>query len=52
MHDLEKTLNDPAFHATRSREAAGLIIELESAKAEVTRLYERWQQLGARSKLS
>ena len=52
VHDLEKTLNDPAFHATRSREAAGLIVELESAKAEVTRLYERWQELGARSKLS
>jgi hypothetical protein len=41
-------LNDPDFHATRSREAHGLIEELEAAKAEVTRLYERWQELAAR----
>ncbi len=43
--DLERTLNDPEFHATRSREARGLLAELESAKAEVTRLYERWHEL-------
>lgn len=46
--ELETTLNDPEFHARRSREAHGLIAELESAKAEVARLYERWQELSAR----
>ena len=46
--ELETTLNDPEFHATRSREARGLISELEAAKAEVAHLYERWQELSAR----
>jgi len=45
VHELETTLNDPQFHATRSREARGLIAELESAKAEVSRLYDRWHEL-------
>ena len=49
VHELETTLNDPGFHATRSREARGLIMFLEAAKAEVTRLYERWQELAART---
>jgi ATP-binding cassette subfamily F protein uup len=48
--ELETTLNDPQFHTTRSREAHGLIAELESAKAEVTRLYERWEELSSRQK--
>jgi len=48
VQELETTLNDPAFHATRSREAQGLVAELDAAKAEVTRLYERWQELAAR----
>ena len=48
VQELETTLNDPEFHATRSREAHGLIADLEAAKAEVTRLYERWQELAAR----
>ena len=48
VQELETTLNDPDFHATRSREAHGMIEELEAAKAEVTRLYERWQELAAR----
>jgi hypothetical protein len=47
VHELETTLNDPEFHATRSREAHGLIADLEAAKAEVTRLYERWQELAS-----
>ncbi len=47
--ELETTLNDPAFHATRSREAPALITELEAAKAEVTRLYHRWEELAARA---
>lgn len=48
MHELESTLNDPAFHATRSHESHEKIAELESARAEVARLYERWQELAAR----
>ena len=46
MQELESTLNDPEFHATRSREARSLIAELEAAKAEVARLYDRWHELG------
>jgi hypothetical protein len=48
VQELETILNDPEFHATRSREAHRLIADLEAAKAEVTRLYERWQELAAR----
>ena len=47
-HELETTLNDPEFHATRSREAHGLIADLEAAKLEVTRLYDRWHDLSSR----
>lgn len=47
--ELETTLNDPAFHATRSREAHGLVADLETARAEVTRLYSRWAELAARA---
>jgi hypothetical protein len=47
-HKLEATLNDPEFHATRSREAHDLITELEAAKLEVARLYDRWHELSAR----
>jgi len=47
VHELEGTLNDPEFHATRSRDAHGMLAELEVAKAEVTRLYERWHELGS-----
>ena len=43
--ELETTLNDPEFHATRSREAHGLLVELEATKAEVARLYDRWHEL-------
>jgi ATP-binding cassette subfamily F protein uup len=45
VSSLEKTLNDPEFHATRSRESPGLIKELEAARAEVARLYDRWHVL-------
>jgi ATP-binding cassette subfamily F protein uup len=50
VQELETTLNDPEFHATRSREAHGLIAELETAKTEVTRLYERWEELSSKPK--
>jgi ATP-binding cassette subfamily F protein uup len=48
VQELETTLNDPEFHATRSREARGLIAELETAKGEVTRLYDRWHDLSSK----
>lgn len=47
VQQLEVTLNDPEFHATRSREAPALITELEAARGEVARLYNRWQELSA-----
>ena len=48
VQELEATLNDPEFHAKRSREAHGLIADLEARKAEVTRLYDRWHQLSSK----
>jgi hypothetical protein len=42
---LEATLGDPNFYTTRAKEAAGLVAELEATKAEVTRLYARWEEL-------
>ena len=45
LRELETILNDPEFYATRSREARGLVADLEAAKAEVTRPYDRWQEL-------
>ena len=49
VQELETTLNDPEFHATRSREARGMIAELEKAKTEVTRLYDRWHELSEKA---
>ena len=43
--DWEATLNDPAFYATRAAEAPQIIANLKAAKAEVARLYARWQEL-------
>ncbi|MFA7004229.1 MAG: ATP-binding cassette domain-containing protein, partial [Verrucomicrobiia bacterium] len=43
--ELETALNDPNFYTTRAKEAPGLIAELEAAKAEVARLYARWEEL-------
>jgi ATP-binding cassette subfamily F protein uup len=48
VQELESTLNDPVFHASRSREALSLIADLEAGKTEVARLYDRWQELSAR----
>ena len=43
--ELEQTLGDPNFYATRAKEAAGFTAELESTKAEIIRLYARWAEL-------
>ncbi|MCX6884102.1 MAG: ABC-F family ATP-binding cassette domain-containing protein [Verrucomicrobia bacterium] len=45
--EVEATLNDPTFHATRSRETPTLVKELETGKAEIARLYDRWQELAS-----
>jgi ABC transport system ATP-binding/permease protein len=50
VQEIEATLNDPEFHATRSREAHALLAELETVKSQVTRLYERWEELSSRQK--
>ncbi len=49
---LESTLNDPEFFATRSREAPALLAELDAKKAEVVRLYARWNELDQAAKTS
>lgn len=50
--ELEALLNDPAFHATRSAESPKVIADLEAAKAETARLYNRWEELDAIAKQS
>ena len=44
---LEGTIHDPAFYATRAKEAPALAAALEEAKADVVRLYARWEELEA-----
>jgi ATP-binding cassette subfamily F protein uup len=44
---LDTTLNDPSFYITRSTEAPALLAQLEAARAEVSRLYTRWEELEA-----
>ena len=43
--DLEATLDDPGFYVTRAQDAPGMMAEIEGAKAEVARLYARWEEL-------
>lgn len=43
--ELEATLGDPEFYATRAGEAGALSARLETMKEEVTGLYDRWQEL-------
>jgi ATP-binding cassette subfamily F protein uup len=47
VQELEATLNDVNFYATRAAEAPKLIADMETAKAEVARLYARWEELAA-----
>jgi ATP-binding cassette subfamily F protein uup len=47
VHELEATLNNANFYATRAAEAPKLIADLEAARAEVVRLYTRWEELAA-----
>jgi len=43
--ELEKTLSDPEFYSTRAGEAGKLSAELDALKAEIAKLYERWEEL-------
>jgi ATP-binding cassette subfamily F protein uup len=45
--EIQTTLNDPNFYATRGGDASRLIDELEQTNAEITRLYARWAELDA-----
>jgi ATP-binding cassette subfamily F protein uup len=43
--ELSATLNDPAVYKSRAAEVPMLVAALEAARAEVDRLYARWQEL-------
>ena len=43
--ELEQTLSDPAFFATRAAEGRAFVSEIDATKAEVERLYSRWEEL-------
>ncbi len=45
--DLEATLSDPAVFKDRPAEVPALVAALDAARAEVTRLYDRWAELDA-----
>jgi ATP-binding cassette subfamily F protein uup len=45
--DLEATLQDPGFYASRSAEAPALVAALDDARRQVDALYARWQELEA-----
>jgi ATP-binding cassette subfamily F protein uup len=43
--ELQAILNDPSVYKTRATEIPQLVAELDAARAEVERLYARWQEL-------
>jgi ATP-binding cassette subfamily F protein uup len=47
VHELEATLNDPEFYATRASDAPRVIADLEAARSKVAKLYARWAELEA-----
>jgi ATP-binding cassette subfamily F protein uup len=44
---LEAHLNDPDFQQNHFEEVPQAVAKLDSAKAEVERLYARWEELGS-----
>jgi len=42
---LQEQINDPALYRERAAEVPALLAQLERARAEVDRLYSRWQEL-------
>jgi ATP-binding cassette subfamily F protein uup len=47
VHELEATLSDPAVFKDRPTEVQTLVASLDAARAEVERLFARWQELEA-----
>jgi len=47
VKDLEATLSDPTVFKDRPTEVQSLVGELDAARAEVERLFARWQELDA-----
>ena len=43
--ELQATLDDPTIYKTRAAEVPALVAALDAARAEVERLYARWQEL-------
>ncbi|HZS36051.1 MAG TPA: ABC-F family ATP-binding cassette domain-containing protein [Polyangia bacterium] len=43
--ELQATLADPAVYKTRAAEVPQLVAALDAARAEIERLYARWQEL-------
>ena len=43
--DLEKTLNDPEFYIENSEKAVEMAADLDAKKAEIQKLYDRWEEL-------
>ena len=44
---LEATLQDPVVFKDRAAEVPALVAQLDAARAEVERLFARWQELDA-----
>jgi len=42
---LQAELEDPTIYKTRAAEVPALVAALDAARAEVDRLYSRWQEL-------
>ncbi|MEM1443058.1 MAG: ABC-F family ATP-binding cassette domain-containing protein [Verrucomicrobiota bacterium] len=47
VEELETKLNDPEFYIENSEAAVGMSKDLETKKAEIKSLYERWEELEA-----
>jgi ATP-binding cassette subfamily F protein uup len=45
VQEIEAQLNDPDFYVARAAEAPKLVAQLDESKAEVARLYSRWEEL-------
>ncbi|HLL26011.1 MAG TPA: ABC transporter C-terminal domain-containing protein, partial [Kofleriaceae bacterium] len=45
--ELEASLNDPAVFKDRATDVQKLVAQLDAARAEVERLFARWQELDA-----
>jgi ATP-binding cassette subfamily F protein uup len=45
--ELEATLQDPAVFKDRGAEVTGLVAQLDAGRAEIERLFARWQELDA-----